>query len=102
LALLTALLAGNWPIVLAYGALLLAVELLGAGLAYALERERPGDLILLFVQRLYYRQLLLYVTLQALVAALRGRRVDWQKMERRPGTVISRPTPTTAAPGAVR
>jgi cellulose synthase/poly-beta-1,6-N-acetylglucosamine synthase-like glycosyltransferase/peptidoglycan/xylan/chitin deacetylase (PgdA/CDA1 family)/spore germination protein YaaH len=84
LALLTALLAGNWPIVIVYGVLLLAVELVGAGLAYALERERPGDLILLFVQRLYYRQLLLYVTLQALVTALQGRRVDWHKVDRCP------------------
>ncbi len=97
-AMLAALLAGNWPVVVLFGALLFAVEIVGAGLAYALEGERPRDLILLFVQRPYYRYLLLYVTLQALIAALKGRRVDWHRMDRRPAWDRERAADGSAVP----
>jgi len=65
-----------------YGSALLGLELVAALLAYALERERPDDLILLPAQRIYYRAVLLYVAGRALVSAIRGAWVDWIKVER--------------------
>jgi hypothetical protein len=82
LAMLLALFSGHWPIVLAYGSLLFAAELLGALVSYRLEGVWSVDLLLLFVQRVFYRQLLLYVSAKAIVSAIRGRRIAWHKLDR--------------------
>src|SRR5262249_5925074 len=82
IAMVAALVAGRWEIVASYGAALFALELAGGLLAYALEGERPDDLVLLPVQRIYYRVLLLYVAGRALVAAVKGVWVEWVKIER--------------------
>ena len=82
IAMVAALVAGRWEIVASYGAALFALELAGGLLAYALEGERPDDLVLLPVQRIYYRALLLYVAGRALVAAVKGVWVEWVKIER--------------------
>jgi cellulose synthase/poly-beta-1,6-N-acetylglucosamine synthase-like glycosyltransferase/peptidoglycan/xylan/chitin deacetylase (PgdA/CDA1 family)/spore germination protein YaaH len=82
LMMLLALLSGNWQVVLVYWGLLFAVELAGALVAYGLERARPVDLALLLIQRIFYRQLLFYVSAKALVCAIRGRRIDWHKLDR--------------------
>jgi cellulose synthase/poly-beta-1,6-N-acetylglucosamine synthase-like glycosyltransferase/peptidoglycan/xylan/chitin deacetylase (PgdA/CDA1 family)/spore germination protein YaaH len=76
------LLGGNWQIVLAYSSVLFMADVVAAGLAYALESVHRVDLWLLFVQRFYYRYVLLYVTLAAFIAALKGDYVRWQKTER--------------------
>jgi cellulose synthase/poly-beta-1,6-N-acetylglucosamine synthase-like glycosyltransferase/spore germination protein YaaH/peptidoglycan/xylan/chitin deacetylase (PgdA/CDA1 family) len=83
LAMLVALCTGNWPVVLLYSSGFFALEL-GAGLlAYALEGERPSELLLLVVQRVYYRYLLLYLTGKSLLCAIKGGWVEWTKLERR-------------------
>jgi cellulose synthase/poly-beta-1,6-N-acetylglucosamine synthase-like glycosyltransferase/peptidoglycan/xylan/chitin deacetylase (PgdA/CDA1 family) len=82
LAMLLTLLTGNWHIVVVYCSLLFAAELVGALVAYGLEGGRPVDLLLLFVQRVFYRQLLLYVSAKAIVCAIRGRRIAWHKLDR--------------------
>ncbi len=65
-----------------YWCALFGLELVAALLAYALERERPFDLVLLPGQRVYYRVVLLYVAGQSLVSAIRGAWVEWTKLER--------------------
>jgi len=82
IAMLAALMAGHWEIVLFYWAALFGLELVAGLLAYALERERPDDLVLLPAQRIYYRAVLLYVAGRALVSAIRGAWVEWVKVER--------------------
>lgn len=82
LAMLAALLGGNWHIVLVYSSLLCVVDVVATGLAYTLEGVHRADLWLLLVQRFYYRYVLLYVTLTAFIAALKGDYVRWQKTER--------------------
>jgi len=77
---------GNGPMVFRYYGGLLLVEGLAALLAYALEGAEPGELIFLVIQRVYYRQLLLYVTGKSLVSALKGKRLKWSKVDRRPWT----------------
>jgi hypothetical protein len=50
----------------------------------ALERRAPwGDLVWMPVQRFGYRQLMYYVVVKSLDAALHGVRVGWGKLERR-------------------
>jgi len=64
------------------------LELGGAILAYALEREAPWDLVWMFWQRFIYRQLMYMVVWKSLRHALVGRRAGWDKLERK-GTVGS-------------
>ncbi len=62
------------------------LELGGALLAYALEREPAWDLVWMFWQRFVYRQLMYMVVWKSLRHALFGRRAGWDKLERK-GTV---------------
>jgi cellulose synthase/poly-beta-1,6-N-acetylglucosamine synthase-like glycosyltransferase len=81
-AMLVALFAGNWRVVLSYYFALLALELLTAALAYILERANAWDLSLMFVQRIYYRYLMYFVLFKSVLYAVRGRLVGWGKLER--------------------
>ena len=83
IAMIIALFAGNWRIVLLYYFRLFILELLTAILAYSLERAKPWDLALLFVQRIYYRQLMYFVLAKSIMYALRGRLVGWGHLERK-------------------
>jgi cellulose synthase/poly-beta-1,6-N-acetylglucosamine synthase-like glycosyltransferase/peptidoglycan/xylan/chitin deacetylase (PgdA/CDA1 family)/spore germination protein YaaH len=82
-AMLVALTAGNWRIVIAYYFAFFALEVLTGFLAYALEGVPAWDLFLLLFQRIYYRQMMLYVLVKSLTFALRGRLVGWGKLERK-------------------
>ncbi len=82
IAMLIALYAGNWRIVLLFYLAFFVLELLTALLAYGLEGENPKDLVLLFFQRIYFRGLMQYVLAKSIVYALRGRLVGWGKLER--------------------
>ncbi|HYZ47461.1 MAG TPA: glycosyltransferase, partial [Sphingomonas sp.] len=60
-----------------------AIDVLAASIAFALStRERWGLMWLLIPQRIGYRQIMYYVVLKALAAAIRGPRVGWGKLER--------------------
>jgi cellulose synthase/poly-beta-1,6-N-acetylglucosamine synthase-like glycosyltransferase len=78
-----ALFAGNWKTVLAYYFAFFGVELATGFLAYALEGIPAWDLFWLFFQRIYYRQLMLYILMRSLLFAVRGRLVGWGKLERK-------------------
>jgi cellulose synthase/poly-beta-1,6-N-acetylglucosamine synthase-like glycosyltransferase/peptidoglycan/xylan/chitin deacetylase (PgdA/CDA1 family)/spore germination protein YaaH len=82
-AMLVALTAGNWRIVLAYYFGFFGLEVVTGLLAYSLEGVAAWDLFLLFFQRIYYRQMMLYVLGKSLTFALRGRLVGWGKLERK-------------------
>jgi len=83
LAMIVALFAGNWRIVLVFYLGFFVLELLTGLVAYWLEGEKPWDLALLFFQRIYYRELMYYVVAKSLIYAVRGRVVGWGKLERR-------------------
>jgi cellulose synthase/poly-beta-1,6-N-acetylglucosamine synthase-like glycosyltransferase len=68
---------------LAYWIAFTTIDLLSGVVAFALERRETWRLIwLLIPQRIGYRQVMYYVVLKALTAALRGPRVAWGKLER--------------------
>jgi hypothetical protein len=57
-------------------------QMLAAGYALRLDRERLGPLWTLPLQLVVYRQLMYLVTIQSTVAALTGSRLRWQTITR--------------------
>ncbi|HZZ70577.1 MAG TPA: glycosyltransferase [Phenylobacterium sp.] len=69
---------------LSYWAAFIFLDLSAGALGMALERRAPwGDLVWMPVQRFGYRQLMYYVVVKSIDAALHGARVGWGKLERR-------------------
>jgi cellulose synthase/poly-beta-1,6-N-acetylglucosamine synthase-like glycosyltransferase/spore germination protein YaaH/peptidoglycan/xylan/chitin deacetylase (PgdA/CDA1 family) len=67
-----------------YWAAFIFLDLSAGALGMALERRAPwGDLIWMPIQRFGYRQLMYYVVVKSIDAALHGARVGWGKLERR-------------------
>jgi Glycosyltransferases, probably involved in cell wall biogenesis len=60
----------------------LLVQLVCAGYAFRLDRERPLYLWSLPLQQIVYRQLMYLVLLQSWITAMTGRRLRWQKLKR--------------------
>jgi cellulose synthase/poly-beta-1,6-N-acetylglucosamine synthase-like glycosyltransferase len=91
--------------VVAYWGLFATVDMIGALVAFQLDREDKKLLGWLLLQRFVYRQLMYYVVVKSIVAAFRGSQVGWGKLDRK-GTVgmPSVSVPATemvkAAPGA--
>ncbi len=74
----------NVGVVLLYYALFLALDWLAAAFAFALERREQWRLLIwLFLQRFCYRQVMYYVMIRSVVAALRGAMHGWGKLERK-------------------
>jgi cellulose synthase/poly-beta-1,6-N-acetylglucosamine synthase-like glycosyltransferase len=64
--------------------LFLAIDFLGALVAFLLERKEQWSLLFwLFFQRFLYRQLMYYVAIRAVATAIRGRIAGWGKLERK-------------------
>ena len=59
------------------------LELLGAGVAIGMEREKKRLLVWLFWQRFVYRQVMYAVVWRALRTALTGHFAGWDKLERK-------------------
>ncbi|THD57749.1 glycosyltransferase [Phenylobacterium sp.] len=69
---------------LSYWAAFIFLDLSAGALGMALERRAPwADLVWMPVQRFGYRQLMYYVVVKSIDAALHGARVGWGKLERR-------------------
>ncbi|MFI4965523.1 MAG: glycosyltransferase [Caulobacterales bacterium] len=67
-----------------YWAAFIFLDLSAGALGMALERRAPwADLVWLPIQRFGYRQLMYYVVVKSIDAALHGARVGWGKLERR-------------------
>ncbi|HEX7945380.1 MAG TPA: glycosyltransferase [Phenylobacterium sp.] len=69
---------------LEYWAAFILLDLSAGAIGMALERRAPwADLVWMPVQRFGYRQLMYYVVVKSIDAALHGVRVGWGKLERR-------------------
>ena len=86
----------NAGMLLGYWALFSAIEMLGAWVAFRLDREDKRLLVWLLLQRFVYRQLMYYVIVKSLLVAMRGSLVGWGKFERK-GTVQQPAQPGRAA-----
>lgn len=82
IAIVWSLFAGNFLQFAQFYLLMFAVEFVAAVIAIRMDRGDPRLLPWLFFQRFVYRQLMYYVVLKSLVAAIRGGAVGWNKLER--------------------
>lgn len=74
----------SFKIILFYYALFLALDFLGSLIAFILERKEDWKLLVwLFFQRFFYRQLMYYIAVKSVLAAIRGKIVGWGKVERK-------------------
>jgi cellulose synthase/poly-beta-1,6-N-acetylglucosamine synthase-like glycosyltransferase len=91
---------GDWRAFLAGYVAFLAMDVCGSLLAFTLDRKPMRWLPLLLIQRFSYRQIMYYVCFKAIVAAIRGRKHGWRKLERTGAlnTVVAN-VGTAAAPG---
>jgi hypothetical protein len=72
-----------------YWAAFIFLDLSAGALGMALERRAPwADLVWLPIQRFGYRQLMYYVVVKSIDAALHGVRVGWGKLERRASAAV--------------
>jgi hypothetical protein len=60
----------------------LLMDVCGSLLAFTLDEKPLRWLWMLLVQRFTYRQMMYFVSLKAMVAALRGARHGWRKLDR--------------------
>ena len=95
----------NSSMLLGYWALFSAIELLGAWVAFRLDREDKRLLVWLLFQRFVYRQLMYYVIVKSLIFAVRGSLVGWGKFERKgtvqqPGSLPALPQQPSEAAGS--
>jgi peptidoglycan-N-acetylglucosamine deacetylase len=88
---ISAVLAGKLWLPALWLAVFVLIDLAGAIVAFALEGHRMRNPWLVLVQRVYYRPLIYLITCKSLLAALRGRRHGWNKLERSGIHVQSRP-----------
>jgi peptidoglycan-N-acetylglucosamine deacetylase len=70
--------------ILFYYSIFLAVDASASVLAFLLERDEEWSLLLwLPLQRFIYRQLMYWVAMKSVYAAIKGRRVGWGQLERK-------------------
>ena len=81
-AMLASIFTGNFPLFLAYFSGFTVLELAGAIIALRMDKGDMRLLPWLVIQRFVYRQLMYYVILKSIVAAIRGTAVGWNKLER--------------------
>jgi peptidoglycan-N-acetylglucosamine deacetylase len=75
--------------ILGYYLLFVTVDYLAAVIAFSLEpaKEDWNQLFWLFPKRFFYRQLMYFVAIKAIVIALQGQLVGWNKLERKANVI---------------
>ncbi len=86
LVMLLSLLTGQWFQTLLFYLVFTIVDLLASLLAFSYEKENIKRLLYLIPQRLVYRQLMFWVLMKSILAALRGTLIGWGVLKRT-GTV---------------
>ncbi len=80
--LLLSLLRGDMGAVAVGYLTFLLMDLVGSLIAFGLDRRSPKSLWVVLIQRLFYRQFMYIVTFKSLIAAVRGGRHGWNKLDR--------------------
>lgn len=58
------------------------IDFVGSVLAFRLEKRSPKLLLLIFIQRFFYRQFMYIIAFRSILAILRGTRQGWNKLTR--------------------
>jgi len=74
------------PHIILYYIIFTLVDIAGAGLAFAYEKENPLKLIWMIPQRLMYRQMMYYILIKSINKAIKGEMQGWGTL-RRTGSV---------------
>lgn len=85
---------GDWQAFLAGYVAFLLMDMCGSILAFTLDKKPLRYLPLLFVQRFTYRQIMYYVCFKAMLAAVRGARHGWKKLDRTGSVTDNKLAPT--------
>jgi peptidoglycan-N-acetylglucosamine deacetylase len=88
---------GDWRAFLAGYLAFLAMDICGSLLAFTLDHKPMRWLSLLLVQRFSYRQIMYYVCFKAMIAAVRGARHGWRKLDRTGALAQGEPVVVSAA-----
>lgn len=83
LILILGLFSSRAPIFITYYAGLLILDYITALYAFRLEKVNPGILVWLFLQRIIYRSLMVYINIKAIFNAMKGMQVGWNKFKRK-------------------
>jgi cellulose synthase/poly-beta-1,6-N-acetylglucosamine synthase-like glycosyltransferase/spore germination protein YaaH len=86
IALLAAVFFGNFEPILGWYVAFFFLDSIVAGVAYVLDNRSIKHMWVILIQRFFYRQFMYVVTYKSVIAAFRGRRHGWNKLERK-GTV---------------
>jgi cellulose synthase/poly-beta-1,6-N-acetylglucosamine synthase-like glycosyltransferase len=87
---------GDWRAFLAGYVAFLVMDICGSLLAFTLDHKPLKWLPLLLVQRFSYRQIMYYVCFKAMIAAVRGARHGWRKLDRTGSVTTTEPTTAPA------
>ena len=88
---------GDWRAFLAGYLAFLAMDMCASLLAFFLDKKPKWWLIMLLFQRFSYRQIMYYISLKAMLAALRGMRHGWRKLDRQGSVALAPAAPTPPA-----
>ncbi len=99
LAMLHAIVTGQWSSFLSGYLGFLAMDVVASVLAFRLDRKPLRWLALLLVQRFTYRQFLYAVSVWSMASAALGARQGWRKLERLGTVTPLPPRPTSLQPG---
>ncbi|HEX7668266.1 MAG TPA: glycosyltransferase family 2 protein, partial [Polyangiaceae bacterium] len=89
---------GDWRAFMAGYLAFLAMDVCGSLLAFTLDRKPLRYLPLLLIQRFSYRQIMYYVCFKAMIAAVRGARHGWRKLDRTGSVAVGETRISTPAP----
>lgn len=82
LVFLWALITGQFRAILIGYIFFVLIDFVGSVLAFRLEHRSPRLLLLLFIQRFFYRQFMYVMAFRSIIAILRGTRQGWNKLAR--------------------
>lgn len=68
--------------VLIYYSVFFIMDYISAYFAFKLERENPKPLVWLWLQRIIYRQMMVFVIIKSIIYAFKGASVGWNKLQR--------------------
>lgn len=91
LVMLLAVLRGDAGAILSGYLVFLLMDVSGSLLAFVLDDKPKRWLFMLLIQRFTYRQLMYYVSLKAMFAAVHGARHGWRKLERTGSVELLKP-----------
>ncbi len=93
LVMILSFIRGDYKAFLAGYVAFLLMDVCGSLLAFTLDGKPLRWLWMLLIQRFTYRQMMYFVSLKAMVAALRGARHGWRKLERTGSVQLDDETP---------